>query len=75
MIRERIEADYPEDALDFQGIDSLQNIEIFADRIATYFNPYEIGPYALGQIRFEFDYAEVRGILRKDGPLAGFPRR
>lgn len=75
MIREQIEAKYPNDILEFEGIDSLQNFEVFPDRLVTYFNPYEIGAYALGQIRFEFDYAELKGILRKNGPLSPFPKR
>ena len=73
LIRARIEAEYGDEGIEFGGIDSLQNLEIFPDRLEIYFNPYEIGAYALGQIRFDFDYAELMGIIRKDGPLAKFP--
>lgn len=70
-IREALKTLYPYDLvnLDFRAIDSTQNFEVYPDKLVAYFNPYEMGPYAMGQIRVPLPYERLRSILRPDGPL------
>ena len=66
LIESHIEEDLdiPLEHLDFEGVADDQNYELYADRVEVYFNPYEIGPYVLGQIRLAIPYAELSEILK-----------
>jgi hypothetical protein len=42
--------------------------------LQIYFNPYAIASGADGEFVVHFDYAEVKDLLRTDGPAAFLPR-
>lgn len=42
--------------------------------LQIYFNPYEIASGADGEFVLHFDYAELKGLLRTDGPARWLPR-
>lgn len=69
LIRQKIERSSEKDLYDFTSIQAEPNIEIYPDSLVTVFNPYEIAPYSMGQVRFAFTYAELTPALRPDGPL------
>ncbi|MEO0468747.1 MAG: DUF3298 domain-containing protein [Bacteroidota bacterium] len=72
MIQQKLTDVYPDDhfVFEFEKMKPEQNFEIYPDEVITYFNPYEIAPYAVGQIRLAFSYAELADLIREDGPLA-----
>jgi len=69
LIKAKIADEYGDVGLDFTSVDAKQSYDLYDDRIEVYFNPYDIGPYAAGQIRFSFPYTEVADIIYADGPL------
>lgn len=47
-----------------------ENFSISQDAITFTFNPYEVGPYALGPTDIKFPWSSIKHLVRKDGPLA-----
>lgn len=56
--------------LEYTGLPDEFNYELQPDQMVIYFNPYEIGPYALGTIQIGIAYQEIEEVIREDGPLA-----
>jgi hypothetical protein len=52
----------------------LFNFTLFQTGLQVYFNPYEIASGADGEFVVHFDYAELKDLLRTDGPAAFLPR-
>ncbi len=66
LISDRLKSIYPEDhgIFSFEGVTEQQNYVFEADSLGTYFNPYEIAPYAAGQVLVKFSYDEVAAVLK-----------
>ncbi|MEL7340806.1 MAG: RsiV family protein, partial [Bacteroidota bacterium] len=71
LFGQRLMDTYPEDHnyFSYTGIAEEQDFEFFADSVAVYFDPYEIAPYAAGQIKLKVGYDEIEAYIREDGPL------
>ncbi|MEQ2006930.1 MAG: RsiV family protein [Limisphaerales bacterium] len=52
----------------------LSNFTLSPTGLQIYFNPYEIVSGADGEFVVHFDYAELKDLLRTDGPAALLPR-
>jgi hypothetical protein len=72
LINEQINQKYSDYGLSFDKVDPLQNYEIKPEELGTYFDPYVIGAYAAGQIRFSFPYEKLKTVINPKGPLAAF---
>ena len=48
------------------------NFAITKDGLKFLYNPYEIGPYAMGQQEIIIPYNSLKTLIRKDGALASF---
>lgn len=55
--------------LEYKGLPDEFNYELQPNFLVVYFNPYEIGPYAMGTIEVAIPYDEIRDTFREDGPL------
>jgi len=51
----------------FKGISIDQSFYIDDNNLYIYFAPYEIGPYAAGFVTFKIPFAEIEGIINKQG--------
>jgi hypothetical protein len=57
------------------GAESVAYTSTFSPTgLQIYFNPYEIASGADGEFVVHFDYAELKDLLRTDGPAAFLPR-
>ncbi|MFK7920630.1 MAG: DUF3298 domain-containing protein [Bacteroidia bacterium] len=72
LIKQRMLEVYPEEFeyFSYGGVFAEQDYDLYADSISVYFDPYEIAPYAAGQIRVNLAYDEIKDLIRSDGPLA-----
>lgn len=72
LIKERMMEVYGEDFeyFSYDGIGEEQDYDLYADSLSVYFDPYEIAPYAAGQIRVSLSYDKIKDLIRPDGPLA-----
>lgn len=70
-IRESLSRQFGADGvgLEFEGLPENFHFELHPSQIVVYFNPYEIGPYVLGQVRVPISYGEIREVIREEGPL------
>ncbi|MEL6654036.1 MAG: RsiV family protein, partial [Bacteroidota bacterium] len=71
LFGQRLMDTYPEEHnyFSYTGIAEDQDFEFFTDSVAVYFDPYEIAPYAAGQIKLKLGYDEIEAYIREDGPL------
>ncbi len=46
------------------------NFVITSDNITFSFNPYEVGPYALGMTEINLPFSKIKHLIKSDGPLA-----
>jgi len=51
-----------------------RNFGLDRDGLVFHFNPYEVGPYAIGPTEVRLDWDLVRPLLRGNGPLAALRR-
>lgn len=70
LVRDGLAEQFGADAgLEYKTLSDDFNFEIQAGQFVVYFNPYEIGPYALGMIRVGIPYKDIQKLIREDGPL------
>lgn len=70
LVSDDLDEQYGADAgLEYKGLPDDFNFEIQTDQIVIYFNPYEIGPYALGTMEVGISYGEIQNILLEEGAL------
>ncbi len=48
-----------------------QNIAVGDSVLILYYNPYEVAPYAMGPTEVHIPFRALKGLLRRDGALAG----
>jgi hypothetical protein len=46
-----------------------QNFAVGSSELILYYNPYEIGPYAMGPTEVRIPLVSLKGIIRRGGPL------
>ena len=56
-------------AIQFESLPDRFHYELQPAQMVVYFNPYEIGPYVLGQIRIPIPYVSLRHVIHPNGPL------
>lgn len=61
-------ADYGYDGF-YDGFVLPENVEFHDQGIFFYYNPYEVGPWAMPPPEFELTYAEVKDFIKPEGPL------
>jgi|CXWL01.1.fsa_nt_gi hypothetical protein len=52
------------------SVEQLQRFVVTKTGLRFPFDPYELGPYAAGRIDLEIPFSELKGLIRKNGPLA-----
>lgn len=52
--------------LDEIVVDMITNYSVSEDGISIYYNPYEIGPYAMGIPSFDFTFEELGDLVNKE---------
>lgn len=72
-IREDLTRQFGSDGagLEFEELPEKFHFELHPTQLVVYFNPYEIGPYVLGQIRIPIAYESIKEVIREEGPLGG----
>lgn len=53
---------------------NFENFSLSRDSLIISFDPYQVGPYAMGVVEVVIPYASLRGLLDERGPLAGLLR-
>ncbi len=76
LVGEKLQTLFPEEypLLAYQGVGDEMNFELTASGMTIYFNPYEIAPYSMGQIRVPISFGEVQEWLLERGPLGNMGR-
>ncbi|MDP5171534.1 MAG: RsiV family protein [Bacteroidia bacterium] len=72
-VKKELSSRFPDEdgnAIEYKALPDDFNAELGAQHLTVYFNPYEIGPYALGQIRIPVRYAALADWIKPEGPLA-----
>ncbi|MDP5171521.1 MAG: RsiV family protein, partial [Bacteroidia bacterium] len=70
LVRDGLVEQFGADAgLEYKALPDDFHFEIQSGQFVVYFNPYEIGPYALGMIQVGIPYKDIHNLIREDGPL------
>lgn len=67
-LKKQSRLEFPDGAL--PKAENYQNWNITKEGLLISFDPYQVGPYAMGPSQVTIPYAALKGILKSDGPLA-----
>jgi hypothetical protein len=60
---------------EFRGIDDYENFYLTENALVIYFQEIEFTPHYIGIPEFTIPYAQIRNLIREEGPIARFINR